>query len=562
MARTAPVNTGYNIINGTSTGFNAAYVDCWLEWKVLEQSVTANTSKVRVILYAAATTSSSTAWNLAENFGFVGYNGGNRQYRSTTYNFANYAVNCFGDYTFTISHESDGAKTVTLEGAWSTSHSSYISGGKVSGAVALPTIARASTIGASDANIGADTTITINYRDASYTHSIAYQFGTLTGHIGADGNPTTSEARLSNKSIAFHVPTAFYAQIPNDPSGVCTLTCRTYLGDTQIGAEQTGKFTATAKESDCRPEVTGAVVDSNEATKALTGDENRLVKYHSTALCTISATARNGATIKSKSIAGTAVPGNENTRSIEKVETGSFEFVATDSRGYAAKIPISKSLVPYVQLSCTVKTARRDGPTTGNATLELEGKYFNGSFGAVDNALTVTYRVRQQGGVYGKAFPVTPEFTEGGWLANVTIPGLEYTDAWEIEVTAEDKLEAVSKTVTVTRGIPVFDWGENDFNFNVPVTAPSFNGMENEFFKWRGNCVSVDDSYLSGIYRLMSYTQKDENVPDDGILLVYNCSDNADTGMAPRLQIVMDYGGNKRKLRMNWFGTEYPWRDF
>ena len=51
------------------------------------------------------------------------------------------------------------------------------------------------------------------------------------------------------------------------------------------------------------------------------------------------------------------------------------------------------------------------------------------------------------------------------------IAGLDYKTKHKITVTVSDKLDAVSKTVTVLPGIPVFDWGENDFAFNVPVTV-------------------------------------------------------------------------------------------
>lgn len=140
MARTTPVNSGYGIISGSSAGSNASGVDCWLEWKVLSQDAENCQSKVRVLLYAAATISSSTKWTAAENFGYVQCDGGTKQYLSTTYDFSDKQVNCFGDYTFTIDHEEDGTKSVTLAGVWSTSHSTYISGGSASGTVTLPTI--------------------------------------------------------------------------------------------------------------------------------------------------------------------------------------------------------------------------------------------------------------------------------------------------------------------------------------------------------------------------------------------------------------------------------------
>ena len=146
MARTTPVNSGYTIINGTTQGTNGSKVDTWIEYKVLAQSVQNNTSQVRVVLYSQSTVSSSTRWDVPENFGYVGYNNANKQYLSTTYDFSNNKINKFGDYTFTISHNADGTKTISLQGAWSTSHSTYISGGNVSASVTLPAIPRYATV--------------------------------------------------------------------------------------------------------------------------------------------------------------------------------------------------------------------------------------------------------------------------------------------------------------------------------------------------------------------------------------------------------------------------------
>ena len=41
MARTTPVNAGYEIISGTGTGSNGARTDVWLEYKVLSQDMLA-----------------------------------------------------------------------------------------------------------------------------------------------------------------------------------------------------------------------------------------------------------------------------------------------------------------------------------------------------------------------------------------------------------------------------------------------------------------------------------------------------------------------------------------
>jgi len=150
MAQTTPINTGYTIINGTTSGSNGSKVNTWIEYKVTAQSTVNNTSTLDVYLYSQATTSLSTIWERSGNYGYVQVDSGTKQYTtlSNGYNFQNKHLNTFAHHTFTINHNSDGTKTITLKGAWDkgSSTSSYITGGTVSGSVTLPQIARASTI--------------------------------------------------------------------------------------------------------------------------------------------------------------------------------------------------------------------------------------------------------------------------------------------------------------------------------------------------------------------------------------------------------------------------------
>ena len=87
----------------------------------------------------------------------------------------------------------------------------------------MSTIARKSSVSATNANIGSNCTITINKQNSSFTHTLQYSFAGLTGTIAT---------KTSDSSINFTVPTSFYAKIPNSKSGVCTITCTTYLVST------------------------------------------------------------------------------------------------------------------------------------------------------------------------------------------------------------------------------------------------------------------------------------------------------------------------------------------
>lgn len=372
-----------------------------------------------------------------------------------------------------IVHDADGSKDTMLEVAGNsfTNFRFYTtgsgaddgSGWRVAGSqeIALTNIPRASTISATDANIGAVSMIAILRKSTAYTHSIEYRFGNLSGYITEEGATSTQEVKFTAASVGFKVPTAFYPQIPDAPTGTCTLTVRTYSGTTQIGEAKTAVFTATAAESACTPYVSGTVVDSDETTKALTGDQKKLIRFCSTALCTISATAKNSATLSQKKIGGVAVSGT--TRSIEEIESSAVEFLAKDSRGYEKSIEVEFDLIPYVKLTCN-PTGNRTDPTSGNAMLHLKGDFFNGSFGAAENVLTARYRING-----GDFVQVAPTVDGNKYTAEVSLYGLDYEREFSIDIIVEDKITSVQKTVRIRKGVPVFDWGQNDFRFNVPV---------------------------------------------------------------------------------------------
>lgn len=387
-----------------------------------------------------------------------------------------------------VSHNTDGSKSVNIEVTGNRFAKCFFytakggtDGGngwsaKGSKTVELTTIPRASTIGASDANIGAKSTIVVTQKSTAYTHSIAYKFVNLTGYVTAEGGISNTEVKYSATSISWAIPTIFYEQIPNAKTGICTLTIKTYSGSTQIGDAQTDTFTVTAAQSLCAPSVSGSVVDSNATTKALTGDANKLVRYYSTALCTITATPKNSASISDKKIGGVSVSGT--TIEIEKIEIDSVEFYAIDSRGYEASESVAISLIPYIILTNNPVGQRTD-PTSGNANLTVKGDYFNNSFGLEQNSISVRYRVRPVGGEYGEYSFAEVSVFENSYSASAGLSGLDYKNQYEIEVVVSDKLEEVTKTAKINKGVPVFDWGENDFRFNVPVEFSSASfGLE------------------------------------------------------------------------------------
>ena len=361
--------------------------------------------------------------------------------------------------TFRVYHDQNGSRKITISATGSIPPSSVTST-TVSQEVELDTIPRASTVGATDAGIGTAALVVVTKKNRDYRHSVAYSFGALSGYLRADGSVSEEEVIFSETNVAFLLPEAFYAQIPKAKSGRCTLTCRTYYGDTRIGEEKTAVFNAVAAESVCAPAVSGTVEDGNQTTGALTGDKNVLVRYHSTALCAITASARNSASLTSKTVNGKAIG---STLEIPNIETGSFCFAVKDSRGYSKTAAVEKTLIPYIKLTANASVKRTD-PTGGRAVLTVKGNFYNGGFGAEGNSLTLGCQVGTE-----EAVTLTPVISGNTYTASAELTGLAYDQTFPVTVTARDKLETVTASLTLQKGIPTFDWGEKDFQFHVPV---------------------------------------------------------------------------------------------
>lgn len=453
-------------LSGNFTGTTAnKYITPKIEWSATQDKVN-NKSTITAKLYYKKSSSSSSSTSGTWS-GTIVIGGVSTSFSGVKVTLAaNNTYVLMATATKTIDHNADGTKSVTIS-ATGAIGGSTLSSTTISRAVELDTIPRASSISCTKANIESNPTITISRASSSFTHTVTYSFGSLTGTIATKTTATSI--------TTWTIPASFYAQIPNAKTGEGTLTCTTFSGNTQIGDPKTCPLSVTTDEAKCKPTVSGTVVDINQTTVDLTGDANILVRYLSKASCTITATGNKSVgSITEKKINGTAV--SSNVRDIPNVETGDFTFYAKDSRGYDNSIPVSKTLIKYVKLTNDA-SVQRDDPTSGKATLTIKGNYFNGSFGAESNALQVKYRLTD---IMDTAIVVTPTISGNTYSATVSLDGLDYTKSFTCNVWVADKAISygITKTLTIKKGIPVFDWGEEDFNFNVPVTIKGVNILE------------------------------------------------------------------------------------
>lgn len=309
----------------------------------------------------------------------------------------------------------------------------------------------ASRVACASFNLGTNTTITITRDSSSYTHTLKYSFNGATGTIATKTSQTTY--------VWTPPASTFYSKIPNTTSGYGTITCETYNGNTLVGTTTAG-FYAYAVKANCAPTVSGTVVDTNPATIALTGNSSTLVCYLSKPKGTLSATAKNSATIKTIQIDNASgLVSTTSPYTFDTVYNDTFRFKATDSRGYSTTVSVKapKFILYDPCFLDKPPIVKRTETTSTTATTTMSGFCFKGSFGAVSNTLTVKYRYKTSGGAYGSYVAITPTWnTDGKFTASVTIPNLSLEETYTIEFVVEDKL--TSFPVEVVLGQRVGDF--------------------------------------------------------------------------------------------------------
>ena len=399
-----------------------------------------NTSYVQLSI--SATTTGSTFNNTGSAYVNATLTGQNNTYSIPKTNFTigrNTTKTIYTGKIGPFKHNNDGSLNPV-----SISVSTYITSNfspSGSATCKMSTIARKSSVSASNANIGSISTITINKQSSSFTHTLTYSFSGLTGTIAT---------KTTASSVNFTVPTSFYAKIPNAKSGICTITCTTYSGNTNLGSTQT-TFTASCSESACKPSLSPTVVDVNSTTIALTGNSSKLVRYKSTARVTVNATAKNSASITKRTVNGTSV---SSYLDIAKVSANSFDVSATDSRGFTTTINKTATMVNYVQLTCNAKF-KRTNQTSSTVNLEYSGNYYNGSFGATSNTLTMSWKYRKKGATtWTNGGTLTPTKSGNTYSGTKSCgSGFSYENDYEFIVYFSDKIDSLNTgVITLSKG--------------------------------------------------------------------------------------------------------------
>lgn len=358
-----------------------------------------------------------------------------------------------------------GANSVTFKVTCAAVHYTRSLGtSEKSGTASAPGV---STITSSPAHtIGSGYTVTLTRTRSAVTHTVELYVGSAKIRTGT--NVGTSYA---------YTPTAAeiaaeYAATPNSNTATAKIVCRCYHYDHLCGTVQaTGNATVDAAAA--APVFTGFVfADINAVTTALTGNDQQLISGYSTLRATVQvgskAASTTGATIKQyilycggASISGTYSATADVSMQLAGVTSGSIRVAAVDSRGNQTVIERLTVLVPYTPPRITKVTLRRDSGVDAKTQLELQGVWWTGSFGAVDNVVSASYQYR---GTADKdlsasiTIPITTEGAEFKYIGYVDgdlgTGGFTFDRSFYLLFTTTDLLASATAEGTIDRGVP------------------------------------------------------------------------------------------------------------
>ena len=221
------------------------------------------------------------------------------------------------------------------------------------------------------------------------------------------------------------------------------------------------------------PEITYTLTDVGTGSTALTNDPDVIIKGFNYVTATMTPEYKKYATAKSETITNGNKTVSGTTASFENVENDQFIFYVKDSFGNVVSKPVTMSMVDYVKLTCNVTS---NPPTAdGDLAVKIHGNYFDDTFGEVgeQNTLTVKWRIKENDGGYGDWVEITPTISNNKYEATLNLTGLDYKTTYTIQAMATDLIytSGISSPEKVTKSTPVFNWGENNFDINVPLTV-------------------------------------------------------------------------------------------
>lgn len=168
---------------------------------------------------------------------------------------------------------------------------------------------------------------------------------------------------------------------------------------------------------------------------------------------------------------------NQREAVFEVTDVRQIAVLCRDSRGNeVSKTVVMDSWVPYMFPTCSISA---EAPNTdGYLPVSVSGTYFDNYYSVFVNSFNIYY----------KYISSNPDHSVTEWTQVLPRPSLtvddayrfttnfellvpNHSDTYTVQIKFSDKYSSYESNSVTVKAIPVFDWGQNDFNFNVPVTV-------------------------------------------------------------------------------------------
>lgn len=365
-----------------------------------------------------------------------------------------------GSWTETVTHNSDGSKSVNINVSYKASNGD---GATVNKTMALTTIPRASKpyLNRTTITLGSHVELHFGRADPSFTHSVTFTFGSKEYSIAdktTEGMITWTPTASQQSEIA--------SQIPNDTSGWGGFAVATYSGNTKIGSTTTVRLTITIPDNSATaPSATKPTFEEQVANVISLNhgviQGQSVIKLSSTISTTWHSTITR-VQFKIGTISYNAsVSGNTATYNYAVSSFGNFDVraIVTDSRGRireSSVLTINSSA--YSPPSLRLSASRKKAPNDEKVEVSLDSSFT--PLGS-KNLTTLQLQIRVRGGSWSGNLMTTKNNATGS-IKIATTENINYTvsriQAYEVRAIIKDKLSnAVQSTVTISTGKALFD---------------------------------------------------------------------------------------------------------
>lgn len=442
-----------------------------IEWSAT-QSIPNNTSTITCV-HKLVNNPTYSLYLSSGNVSYCNVGGVEKSYTNPAISTGGGTTHHLGTTVHTVTHNSDGTKSVTIKGTYNISATlsgTWTPSIVAEGTITLDTIPRNSSfkVSKTSADMGTSVTFTINRSSTSFTHTLLLTWGGKTSTI----------ATGVGDSYAWSIPLSLANDLPNSTSSGCIITCIAYSGSTEIN-RSTLSMTLTVPSS-VVPSISS--VTATEAVSDIASKFGTLIQGVSRLSVAISAAGSYSSTIKSYStkILGKTYSGS-NFTSNEITGSGSVTVAVTvkDSRNRTATKSITVTVTPYAAPSIKIFTAQR---CNQDGSLNDDGQYVKVAYSFEINTLSNknskshTIRYKLKGDSSYTTLSSGSAYTGNSTISPTTTFSIDNSYIFELAVS--DYFTTITYAVELSTGFTLVDYHSSGRGMGIGKVAEKEDVLE------------------------------------------------------------------------------------